>query len=156
MWDGGGRQCPKDGRTTRKRLPSLCVHRGACHKHRRGESMNTLQKQYLTCIGRERRGLTGWERDCHIEAAGKAKARTCKSAVCSALGTCGPFHFPFMLIQCFRPPYLPRTIDLLVFTPHYHLFSLYFHLNFLFLEGRKEVMNINVLDLKRGMINYDL
>lgn len=86
----------------------------------------------------------------------KSKGPNLQSAVCSALGTCGLFHFPFMLIQCFRPPYLPRTIDLLVFTPHYHLFSLYFHLNFLFLEGRREVMNINVLDLKRGMINYDL
>lgn len=42
------------------------------------------------------------------------------------------------------------------FTQHYHLSSLYFNLNLFFLEGKRKVVVINGLDVKRGMINYNL
>lgn len=116
-----------------------------------------LDKQYLSCIWRESRGLTRWERDFRVKETRKAKHQTWKSIVCSALYIYGLFNIIFVLVEYFQQPNLPKTVDLLLFTQHYHLFfSLYFNLYLFFLEGGRKIMNINGLDLKHGMINYNL
>lgn len=49
--------------------------------------------------------------------------RTWKSSECSGLDTYRLFNITFVFVEYFQPSNLPRTVDLLLLTQHYHLFS---------------------------------
>lgn len=61
-----------------------------------------------------------------------------------------------VLAENFQPSNLPKTVHRFLFTQLYHLFSLYFNLQLLFLESRRKVMSKKSLDSKPEMINYNL